>query len=66
MNHAALSLIRHYVKAHQPLILKLFSGRTLFALTASLDLLSLGYVVDLLVSFGISPKDIERTPLSQL
>lgn len=63
---AALSLVRHYVKTHQPLTLKLVSGRTLFALTASLDLLSLGYVVDLLVSLGISPKDIERTMLSHL
>ena len=60
---AALSLIRHFVKTHQPLALKLTSGRILLKLTASLDLLSLGYVVDLLVSLGISPDDITRNAL---
>jgi hypothetical protein len=55
---SAMSLVRQYVKTHQPLALKLVSGRTLFGLTADLDQLSLGYVVDLLVSIGISPKDI--------
>lgn len=55
---SALSLIRHYLKTHHPLALKLMSGRTLLGLTTDLNQLSLGYVIDLLVSMGISPKEI--------
>lgn len=55
---SALSLIRHYLKTHHPLALKLMSGRTLLGLTTDLTQLSLGYVIDLLVSMGISPKEI--------
>jgi TniQ len=55
---SALSLVRHHLRAHQPLALKLVSGRTLPARTSNLDSLSLSYVVDILVSLGISPKDI--------
>jgi hypothetical protein len=58
LRRTALSLVRQYIKTYQPFPLKLISGRTLFTLTSSLDLLSLGYVVDLLVSLGISPNDI--------
>ena len=57
---AALSLVRQYVKIHQPSALKLLSGRPLVALTGNTDQLSLGYVIDLLVSLGISPHDIMR------
>ena len=57
---SALSLIRQYLKTHQPLALKLVSGRTLFGFTADLNQLSLGYVIDLLVSMGISPKEISN------
>jgi hypothetical protein len=57
---SALSLIRQYLKTHQPLALKLMSGRTLFRFTADLNQLSLGYVIDLLVSMGISPKEISN------
>jgi len=63
MKASALSLVRKSVKTHPPFPLKLVSGRTLVALTASLDLLSLGYVVDLLVSLRISPDDIMRNAL---
>jgi len=60
----ALSLVRDFVKTHRPFPLKLMSGRTLFALTSNLDLFSLGYVVDLLVSFGISPDEIMHHALN--
>jgi hypothetical protein len=62
---SALSLVRHSVKTRHPLPSKLVSGRTLFALTGEMDHFSLGYVVDLLVSLGISPHDIQHNPLSQ-
>ena len=62
---SALSLVRQYLKTHQPLALKLVSGRTL-SLTSNLDQLSLGYVIDLLVSIGIAPKDIMRNTHSQI
>jgi TniQ len=55
---SALSLVRKSVKTHQSLPLKLVSGRMLFVLTGNLEHFSLGYVVDLLVSLGISPHDI--------
>jgi len=61
---SALSLVRYHVRTYQPLPSKLVSGRTLFALTGDLDHFSLGYVVDLLVSFGISQSDIVRHTLS--
>ncbi|HCF88287.1 MAG TPA: hypothetical protein DEV72_24145 [Ktedonobacter sp.] len=61
---SALSLVRYHVRTYQPLPSKLVSGRTLFALTGDLDHFSLGYVVDLLVSFGISQSDIVRNTLS--
>lgn len=57
---SALAFIRQYLKTHQPLALKLVSGRTLFRFTADLNQLSLGYVIDLLVSMGISPKEISN------
>jgi len=57
---SALFLIRQYLKTHQPLALKLVSGRILFGFTADLHQLSLGYVIDLLVSMGISPKEISN------
>jgi len=60
LKSAALSLVRQYVKIHQPSALKLLSGRPLVALTGNADQLSLGYVIDLLVSLGISPHDIMR------
>ncbi len=62
---SALSLVRQYLKTHQPLALKLVSGRTL-SLTSNLDQLSLGYVIDLLVSMGIAPKDIMRNTHSRI
>lgn len=52
---SALSLIRHYLKTHQPLALKLVSGRALLRFTADLNQLSLGYVIDLLVSMDLHP-----------
>jgi hypothetical protein len=55
---SALSLVRDSVKTQQLLPLKLISGRTLSMLTGNLDNFSLGYVVDILISFGISPDDI--------
>jgi hypothetical protein len=55
---AALSLIRDSLNTRQPLALRLLNGRPLVALTGNMDLLSLGYVVDLLVSLDISPQDI--------
>lgn len=55
---AALSLVRDSLKARQPLALKLLSGKTLVTFTGNMDLLSLGYLVDLLVCLGISPQDI--------
>jgi hypothetical protein len=60
MKASALSLIRHYLKTHQPLVLKQVSDRALFGFTADLNQLSLGYVIDLLVSMGISPKEISN------
>ncbi len=57
---SALSLIRHYLKTHQPFALKLVSGKILSGLTADLNQLSLGYAIDLLVSMGIAPKDISN------
>jgi hypothetical protein len=65
LKRSALSLVRQYFKIHQPLALKLTSGKTVSGLTGSLDLLSLGYAVDLLVSLGISPDDImHNAPIS--
>jgi len=58
LKRAALSLVRQYVKVHQPSALKRLCGRPLVALTGDADQLSLGYVIDLLVSLGISPHDI--------
>jgi len=60
LKRTALSLVRQYVKIHQPSALKLLSGRPLVALTGDADQLSLGYVIDLLVSLEISPHDIVR------
>lgn len=59
----ALSLVRDFLKARQPLALELLSGKTLVVFTGNMDLLSLGYLVDLLVSLGISPQDIMGHPL---
>jgi TniQ len=60
---SALSLVRDSVKTQQLLPLKLISGRTLSMLTGNLDNFSLGYVVDILISLGISPDDIMRNAL---
>jgi hypothetical protein len=55
---SALRLARSQVKEHASLHLKL-SGRKLIPGTMNvLDQLSLGHIVDILVSIGISPKDI--------
>jgi hypothetical protein len=62
---SALSLVRQYVKLHQPLPLELMSGRTLSMLTGDVERFSLGYVVDILVSFGISQESIEQNALSR-
>ncbi len=57
---SALSLIRQHLKTHQPLALKLVSGRILLKFTADLNQLSLGYVLDLLVSMDLAPKEISN------
>ena len=41
----------------------LLCGKPLVALTGNLDLFSLGYIIDLLVSLGISLQDIVRHTL---
>jgi len=57
---SAFSLIRQHLKTHQPLALKLVSGRILLKFTADLNQLSLGYVLDLLVSMDLAPKEISN------
>jgi hypothetical protein len=60
---AALRLARHQIKKHESLQSKLSGRRIMLRSIPILDHLSLGYIVDILVSVGISPKDIAEVSL---
>jgi hypothetical protein len=64
LKHSALSLLRSSLLAHPSLLWTHIDGGLFFRATQRQDLLPLGDLVDLLVTFGISPDDIERNALT--